>query len=205
MLVALPIWISDAFRIPVPPYSHQADTLLRLSQYLPVCALVGYFMAKSPQSWKHFGLSKNLDVWGIATFLAGLVVVGLFSVWLADILTQATSLQPVYDNLGPLPRTIGEWLWMWPILLIGAAFEELVFRGFMTARMFDITQSRALSILVPAAIFGSIHLYQGWPQAIGAGVYGALFGFLFLQWRRLKALILAHFAYNLWVFYSFII
>ncbi len=201
-LVALPLWVGLA----VPSYQPLTlfqDGLVRLSHYLPICGLVLYLVWQSGRGWSHYGLGKNHDFLGVLSFVGGLVAVGLFMIWTSDTIRQAFDPRSMPQELtayGPVPRSVSEWLTMWPVLLIGAAFEELVFRGFITARLHDATQSKWIAILLPSLVFGSYHIYQGIYEMIGAMVYGILFSWMFLEWRRLKALILAHFAFNAWAF-----
>lgn len=201
--VGVPIWLSLLFNSSYRPSTLTEDALSRLSQYLPVCALVLYFMWQSRKGRAHYGLGKNLNFLGVFTFVGGLFTVGLFSVWISEVLRQAidpSSIQPNASDWGPVPRTVQEWLTMWPVLLVGAAFEELVFRGFITTRIFDATKLKWLAILLPSIVFGSYHIYQGVYWMLGATIYGVLFSWMFLEWRRLKSLILAHFAFNAWAF-----
>ena len=206
-MVALPVWAADLFAPAHFAGSLLEDSTLRLARDLPLCALALYMMARAGRGWPHFGLGKNWDFVGMFAFFIGAVVVGLLSTWLTDLIFQAVTgtVQPVdlSDQLFT-PRVVGEWLSIWPVLLVGAAAEELVFRGFATARLYDVTGRKWIAVLLPAAVFGSVHFYQGVIPAIGITVYGALFGLMFLEWRRLKALILAHFAFNVWAFAYYI-
>jgi membrane protease YdiL (CAAX protease family) len=202
-LVALPIWFGDLTGVYYPSRSLFLDGIQRLVTYLPICVLVLYFMARSRCDWEWFGLGKNWDFLGLFSFAGGLVAAGMFSTWAIETLIQAIdpSRAPIQAEVfGAVPRSIPEWLTMWPVLLIAAAFEELVFRGFMTARIHDVTGKKWIAVLLPAVVFGSLHLYQGTFEAVGITVYGVVFGIMFLEWRRLKALILAHFAFNVWAF-----
>ena len=205
-LVGLPVWVSDYFGTNYRSISLLEDNWLRIAQALPLCALAIYLMVRSGRGWAHFGLGKNWDFTGFLTFFLGLVAVGMFLVWLSATIHQAISGKPPIDGqpYGPVPHTIWEWLSFWPVLLLGAAMEELVFRGFATARIYDVTGKKWLAVVLPSILFGSMHFYQGIVSAVSIGVYGALFGVMFLEWRKLKALILAHFAFNVWAFSSYL-
>ncbi len=53
-----------------------------------------------------------------------------------------------------------------------------------------VKPSRAIAIR--AVIRGSYHLYQGAGGFIGNAVMGVIFGVLFLRWRRVTPMIIAH-------------
>lgn len=79
-------------------------------------------------------------------------------------------------------------LWLAIIWVAGPA-EELFFRGFMINTLTEfLGKSRtaiALSILIPAAIFGAVHMYyQGLQGLITTGFIGISLGCLFLAFKR---------------------
>lgn len=146
-LVCLPLWTSLAFHSSYRPATLIEDAFMRLSMYLPVCGLALYFIWQSKQGRAHFGLGRNSDYLGLFTFVGGLFTVGMFSLWISDVLRQAIdprSIQPDMSTWGPVPRSVQDWLTMWPVLLFGAAFEELVFRGYITSRVLDLTKNKPL-------------------------------------------------------------
>ena len=48
------------------------------------------------------------------------------------------------------------------------------------------------AILISATLRGSYHLYQGFGGFLGNAVMGLIFGTLFLRWRRVTPMIIAH-------------
>ncbi len=198
-LVAFPLWAALAVPASTSHWTLFQDGLMRLAQYIPICGLVLYFMSRSGKGKAHFGLGRNRDFFGVVSFVGGLIVVGFFCIWLDDTLRQAVQsgmAEPDLSQLGPVPYTTMQWIGMLPVLYVGAAFEELVFRGFMVARLLEATNNRWLAVFFPSVIFGSYHIYQGWEWLVGSTIYGILFSWMFMEWRRLKALIWAHFAFN---------
>ena len=75
--------------------------------------------------------------------------------------------------------------------------EEMVFRGYLTARVAELVGSSnralAVAIVVTSAIFGLAHLYQGLSGVLGTGIAGLVFGAAYLaSGRNLWCAIIAH-------------
>lgn len=88
------------------------------------------------------------------------------------------------------------------ILWIAGPAEELYFRGFMIGQLREVLGSsiaaKALSILVPAVIFGIGHTYYlGLRGLVMTGGIGLTLGILYLLYRRnIWPLMVAHAAFN---------
>jgi membrane protease YdiL (CAAX protease family) len=48
------------------------------------------------------------------------------------------------------------------------------------------------AVAISATLRGSYHLYQGFGGFIGNAIMGVIFGLLFLRWRRVGPMIIAH-------------
>ncbi len=86
--------------------------------------------------------------------------------------------------------------WMVPFLLLRAAMngilEEVIMLGYLFTRWTQ-TGGRAVVILVASALIrGGYHLYQGFGGFIGNLVMGLVFGLLYLRWKRVMPLVIAH-------------
>jgi len=101
--------------------------------------------------------------------------------------------QNVHIDTSGLPST---W-WASTILLTSAAaaaiLEEVIVVGYLTTRLRQLNWGIPAVIIASALLRGSYHLYQGWPMALGNVVMGVVFAWVFIKWRRLGPLILAHF------------
>jgi CAAX protease family protein len=80
---------------------------------------------------------------------------------------------------------------------LAAFMEEMVFRGWLTARaaeLFGLTPTAwAIAILATSVIFGVSHLYQGLSGMLATGINGLLFGVAYLaSGRNLWCAIIAH-------------
>jgi hypothetical protein len=90
----------------------------------------------------------------------------------------------------------GHW-WTVPALLMtaaGAAFlEEVVVLAYLITRLRELSWSPMATVAASALLRGSYHLYQGWGGFVGNLLMGALFGLLFLKWRRAWPFVVCHF------------
>lgn len=92
--------------------------------------------------------------------------------------------------------TLNDVWWRIPVS-IGIAFEngfleECLVVGYLLLRLRQLDVRPWAALLLSAVLRGSYHLYQGYGGFVGNAVMGLIFGFVFLRWRRLWPLIIAH-------------
>ena len=82
-----------------------------------------------------------------------------------------------------LPQTQVEMtLWMVVSTLAGIS-EEAIYRGYLQKQFAASTGSLPVGILISAAAFGAVHVYQGWSRATLIAISAILFGVV-AHWRR---------------------
>lgn len=84
--------------------------------------------------------------------------------------------------------------------IFAAAFEEIVFRGFLLGRLKRVSGSWVVALLVASAIFGSGHLYEGFYAVFQTFVLGLFFGLLALRRGRVESAIVAHASFDAIIF-----
>lgn len=86
--------------------------------------------------------------------------------------------------------------WTIPLLLLSAMraglLEEVILNGYLIERFGDLRWSPWRALIVVAVLRGLYHLYQGPAMALGNVVMGLVFGWVYLRWRRVMPLVLAH-------------
>jgi membrane protease YdiL (CAAX protease family) len=86
--------------------------------------------------------------------------------------------------------------WRYPVLLLSAlqngVLEEVLVTGYLLTRLRKLGVRPEYAILISATLRGSYHLYQGFGGFLGNAVMGLIFGTLFLRWRRVTPMIIAH-------------
>jgi len=82
---------------------------------------------------------------------------------------------------------------LWIGVSISAGFcEELVFRGYFQKQFETFTQSRWVSLLLQAVLFGIAHGYQGVEACVKIACFGALYGLLAMWRKSLRPGMIAH-------------
>ncbi len=86
--------------------------------------------------------------------------------------------------------------WTIPVLILSAfqnaALEEVIMIGYLFARFRQLAWRLPVIIVISAVIRGSYHLYQGFGGFVGNLIMGAIFGLIYLKWKRVAPLIIAH-------------
>lgn len=70
--------------------------------------------------------------------------------------------------------------------------EEILVVGYLITRLRQIAIPASVAIGISAVLRGSYHLYQGYGGFAGNVVMGVVFGYVFLRWRRIWPLVIAH-------------
>jgi membrane protease YdiL (CAAX protease family) len=100
-------------------------------------------------------------------------------------------------NTNVSPANLGENWWTVPVLIGAAAMnailEEVVMIGFWFARGRQLAWPVWVILLSSAVVRGSYHLYQGFGGFVGNLVMGVVFGLLYLRFKRVGPLVVAHF------------
>lgn len=106
---------------------------------------------------------------------------------------------PGYERLGAMPPITSK-VWDWIDLTFGllmvAAFEELVFRGYLRFYIGKFTDNPTIIVAISSIAFGLIHWCLGLHAVIITSIIGAVFMIAYLRTRSLPAIILAHFMVN---------
>lgn len=86
--------------------------------------------------------------------------------------------------------------WTIPVLILAAAqnavLEEVVMIGYLFTRLGQLSWRVPAILFTSAVIRGSYHLYQGWGAFAGNLIMGVVFGMIYLRWKRVMPLVVAH-------------
>lgn len=116
--------------------------------------------------------------------------------------TGGSSRSDVVANTGQIGETVPSLMGFLVVAVLGAASEELLFRGLLlgagAALMGGGTLARVAATAATILLFALSHGYQGWAGIVDTGVYGGLLLSLLYWWRgaRLAAPIVAHAGWN---------
>jgi membrane protease YdiL (CAAX protease family) len=91
---------------------------------------------------------------------------------------------------------LGDHWWTLPVLILSAlenaVLEEVVMIGYLFTRLRQVGWNVIAIIALSAIIRGSYHLYQGIGGFIGNMIMGVIFGLIYLRWKRVGPLVVAH-------------
>lgn len=99
----------------------------------------------------------------------------------------------VVEPLTRRPSGFGHWM-LWLGLSASAGFcEELFMRGYGIGLLRRFAVPKEVALVLTAGIFGCLHLYEGPFAVLVIGIWGLLFGYIFVRTGSLWPAILAHF------------
>lgn len=97
--------------------------------------------------------------------------------------------------------------WTIPVLILSAfenaALEEVIMIGFLFTRFRQLGWKPWMIIVVSAVVRGSYHLYQGFGGFAGNLIMGAIFGLVYLRWRRVGPLVVTHTLLDVFAFVGY--
>lgn len=168
-------------------YTAGATNLLVFS----VCAawVPIYLIRNNGESLSDFGIKRPQ----LADIIAGILIVPFVEVlWIVywDFIPLSVEI-PLQEEF-VRPTTSVEYSLMVASHLANAFHEELVLRAYLITRLCVLLKSRRRAVIVAAAVFASYHIYQGAISTGGIFLFGIFFGVLWLLFRRLWPLVIAH-------------
>ena len=97
--------------------------------------------------------------------------------------------------------------WTVPVLIVSAAqnsvLEEVIMIGYLFTRLRQLSWRLPMILVASAVIRGSYHLYQGFGGFAGNLIMGVVFGLVYLRWRRVMPLVVAHTALDVVAFVGY--
>ena len=91
---------------------------------------------------------------------------------------------------------LGDHWWTVPVLILSAVenavLEEVVVIGYLFTRLRQLAWNVVAIIALSAVIRGAYHLYQGIGPFFANLIMGVIFGLVYLRWKRVAPLVVAH-------------
>jgi membrane protease YdiL (CAAX protease family) len=156
--------------------------------------VIGYLLVRSREGWPGIGLTRfraadlgmGVLLWA-ASFLLVLVLAQLFRYF-------------GQREVDFLPEGLPLWFRAVQAVLIAVTAgvtEEIVVRGYAQTRLEQLRVPTAAILLVPTALWGVLHVYQGVGAALTIFGLGLMYAWYYHRTRRLWPLILAHILFDL--------
>ncbi len=165
--------------------------------YVLMIIFGGLVLQRQDSSWRAIGLGKPASwlrtaLFGVGAFVAAVVVfvamqmiaVGLLTVLgLAPFELDQSRFNEIEGNLRFFILAI---ILAWTTIAFG---EEMFYRAFLISRLIDFTAiGQGIAILIAGIIFGAVHFAEGPIGILSNGVFGVLFGWIYVRSGR-----------NLWI------
>jgi len=170
--------------------------LYRMFMYsIPALALIWYLLYRNA-GFKWAALKPRIaDLLAAAIALPGLIIIG-FSIAL---LSPHFSSIPQGPRLSP-PSGAATWLALAFSCIATGYLEESFFRFYLLSRREQMGLDQAKAVLVSTLLFSLCHLYEGPWGFLNAALSGTILALIFLRYRSLHGIALAHGLYNLFVY-----
>ncbi len=112
-------------------------------------------------------------------------------------------------NTTVVPAGLPDVWWAVPVLLLAAAqnavLEEIIVVGYLVTRLRELGWGVPAVVAASALLRGSYHLYQGFGAFVGNAVMGVVFALVYLRYRRIGPLIVAHTLLDVVAFVGYVV
>jgi membrane protease YdiL (CAAX protease family) len=157
--------------------------------------LIAYLLIRSGEGPRGIGLGR-FDVRA-----DGLVGLGLWIASYVLVLILARVFEPLGQNqVDFLPTELPMWFRAVDAVVIAVTAgvtEETVVRGYAQTRLEQLKAPTAVILLLPTALWGLLHLYEGAGPALTIFCLGMLYAWYYHKTRRLWPIIIAHVLFDM--------
>ncbi|MBC7856211.1 MAG: CPBP family intramembrane metalloprotease [Pirellulaceae bacterium] len=153
-----------------------------------------YLIYRSGEPWGSFGITRP----SVADVLLGIALLLAHAAFGFCFDFVAWRIGATSDHQFPWLEQTADYGLMVLKVGVSAFSEELVTRAYLITRFESLLRSRGAAVLLPAALFGTYHGYQGVAGMVFWMAVGLMYGMAFLLLRRIWPLAIAHTLYNIW-------
>ena len=171
--------------------------MVRIFVYtIPSLALIWYLLLKV-KSLKEWGISlpKKKDFIVAAFSLPALVLIGM----------SISLISPHFSEIPSGPRVLPpQSLVPWIILVIScissAYLEESFFRFYLLSKREDLKLGPYRAVIISTLLFACCHIYEGPWGFLNAALSGVFLAVIFIRFKSLHGVSIAHALYNILVY-----
>jgi membrane protease YdiL (CAAX protease family) len=171
--------------------------LIRILLYnIPSLVLIGYLLLqkKSLRAWG-IRLPGKRDFHAALFAFPGLLLLGLGVSLVSPFFTDAAAVSGIASPAGPLG-----WLVMLLSCLSTGYLEEGFFRFYLISKLGEAGIKNGTLVFVSTLLFSVCHIYEGPWGMLNAVLAGTFLSLIFLHFRSLHGIALAHGLYNAFVY-----
>jgi len=176
------------------PSSVPADEIYSVFSALAAALLPIFLIWRNGESFAKFGF-RSFVFRDLVVALGLVIAIAIMHLAYAP-LARAMAAQP--GAITTMRPRHGFPLPVESFILLASAFREEVFcRAYLCSRFRDFGLNSIQTMILSAMMFASYHIYQGWAYLPTHFIFGLIFAGVFLKYRALWPLIVAHTTYNL--------
>ena len=164
---------------------------------IPAIALIWYLLLKS-KSLKELGISlpKKNDIFALLISFPALLLISFTIFYASSYLDK--SIAEVPSLLAP--QTLLSWFLLGFSCLFSAFLEESYFRFYLLSKNEDMKINPHVAVLISTFLFAYCHIYEGPWGFLNAALCGIVLCYVFLRFRSLYGITIAHAGYNFLVY-----
>jgi membrane protease YdiL (CAAX protease family) len=181
---------------PLTAFSPDRELNRILMYNLPALALIWYLLLRKEGETEGIPPPSRRDLWSVLAALPALLLTAL-SVFLAASLFKTV---PGGAALQSPPPRVSAWIITILSCLSTGYLEESFFRYYLYKKLSGFGLAVPCFILVSAALFSLCHIYEGPWGTMNACFAGLILALIFVHFRALHGIALAHGLYNLLVY-----
>ncbi|GHV94026.1 hypothetical protein AGMMS50293_03460 [Spirochaetia bacterium] len=170
--------------------------LTRIILYnIPSLALIWYLFLKNRNPSPGIGLPNSKDLLPGLICLPALILIGFIIALISPYFSKTAG--------GPTllpPYGAAAWIILSISCISTGYLEESFFRFYILSRREELGLNSSAAILVSVLSFAVCHLYEGPWGFLNAVLSGTVLAFVFLRYRSLHGIALAHGLYNIFVY-----
>jgi membrane protease YdiL (CAAX protease family) len=136
------------------------------------------------------GFAQSLG-FGLAVYWMGFLAIAIVSAGLLATPLGHRRNEAVIGSIAP--HSLAEFAVWFLVALTAGVCEEIVFRGYLQQQLTSWLGRPILAIVLAAALFGSVHLYEGAAAVLPLAALGLVYGLVVRHFKGdLRAVIVAH-------------
>lgn len=193
ILSIVPFFLNDFSNINSIDYERWV--LIDYACRIGVLAFLGVMVLSKKLSWVELGVSfhrkDRIILWTLFLSVMAFLYYALSSLWLAPFDAVGMVSKVAYDR-----QSLLFWVDMTFGLGLVAVSEELIARGLALAALRELTENKAVILLVSSLVFALFHWSTGLKNIIDCFAYGCLFMGVTMRTKSIIPACVVHFGVN---------
>ena len=162
---------------------------------IPSLAVIWYLLyRKKKAEFRLVKPQKNDLLSGFIAFPA-LIITGITVSFISALTGGVSAEAPI-----PSPASAAGWITLVIFCLLSAYLEESFFRFYLLSKKEELKLTTPLALIISSVLFGLCHIHDGLFGFLNALLAGLLLGSIFLKYRTIHGIAIAHGLYNITAF-----